>query len=225
MKTSNRFFIFLATILIQLVGAFCYFVWASDATTVRFFYLGTKAVMIFAPIILLLIGLQLPRFTLRPHFKKSLWLGIGSGLLIAGLIALIFFLFRTQLSLFSDVITNKIETLGITSFYFLFAIFVSLIHSLFEEYYWRWYVVRGLQTVLSSTMAILVGNAGFALHHYVLLSQFFPWHLTLLFGTCVGIGGVIWSIMYQKTNSLLAPWLSHAFADIAIFIIGYLLIS
>lgn len=225
MSSSKRTTLFLATIFIQLIGVFSYFVWAGNATLVGLFYLSTKILMVLAPVMLLSAGLALPRFTLRPNFRKSLWLGVGSGMLIALLMGLVFFFFQKELASFSPIITTKIDALGIASYYIPFAIFVSFLHSLFEEYYWRWYVVRGLQTVLSSTQAILLGNAGFTLHHYILLSQFFPWHLTLLFGTCVGIGGVLWSMMYRKTESLLAPWLSHVFADLSIFLIGYLLMK
>ncbi len=48
--------------------------------------------------------------------------------------------------------------------------------------------------------------------------------LTVLFGTLVGLGGIIWSFVYWRTKSLLAPWISHALVDGALFYIGFLII-
>ena len=39
--------------------------------------------------------------------------------------------------------------------------------------------------------------------------------------SAVAIGGAFWAWLYNRTNSLLAPWVSHALIDAGIFWIGY----
>ena len=44
---------------------------------------------------------------------------------------------------------------------------------------------------------------------------------TWLFSVCVAVGGAMWAWLYERTGSLLGPWLSHLLVDAAIFAIGY----
>ena len=41
----------------------------------------------------------------------------------------------------------------------------------------------------------------------------------------VAVGGGVWCWIYQRSHSLLGPWLSHALIDAAIFVVGYRLIA
>ncbi|MBI3823301.1 MAG: CPBP family intramembrane metalloprotease [Planctomycetes bacterium] len=38
---------------------------------------------------------------------------------------------------------------------------------------------------------------------------------------CVAIGGGVWCVIYERSESLWAPWLSHALIDAAIMGVGY----
>lgn len=217
---------FLTTIFVQLVGTLFYFVVLNDASIVQPVYVLTKILMLLAPLVLVL-SLKLPIGPIR--FRKNLgasiaW-GIISGCVIGSLIFLIYFAFQETWLPFADNIRNKIADVGIAKTYVLAALGISLVHSLFEEYFWRWYTVRGLAVRFSPTAAIVLGGLLFAMHHYILLSQFFGIGLTMLFGTFVGIGGVMWSLIYRRTDSLLAPWISHAIVDGTLFYIGFLIVS
>ena len=223
-STGNLWFIFLTTLFIQFVGGIIYFVLVTDTGIVRTVYAATKFLMVVAPILLFFGGFTLPKPTLKPQTIKSILYGVTTGIGIAGLIFLIYALFQSHLLVFADDIAAKVHDFGIMPYYFLAALGVSLVHSLFEEYFWRWYVVRGLEVKLSPTRAIVLGGALFALHHYIVLSQFVSPGLTILFGTFVGVGGVIWSFIYKRTDSLLGPWISHAIVDGALFYVGYLLL-
>lgn len=217
---------FLSTIFVQFVGTLFYFVWLNDASIVQPVYALTKMLMLVAPLVLVLY-LKLPVAPM--HFRKNLGAsilgGVVSGCVIAGLIFLVYFTFQETWLPFADNIRNKIADVGIADAYVMAAIGISLGHSLFEEYFWRWYVVRGLGVRFSEATAIILGGFLFVLHHYILLSQFFGVGLTILFGTFVGIGGVIWSLIYRRTDSLLAPWISHAIVDGTLFYIGFLIVS
>jgi membrane protease YdiL (CAAX protease family) len=101
--------------------------------------------------------------------------------------------------------------------------FYAGIHSLLEEYYWRWFVFAQLRRVVPLWPAIVISALGFAAHHVLVLSPFFGWWTvpTLLLSSAVAIGGGVWAWLYARTNSLYAPWLSHAIIDAGIFLIGY----
>ena len=124
-----------------------------------------------------------------------------------------------------DAIRQKIEGFGVSSLprYVLLATFYSLIHSLLEEYYWRWFVFGRLRRLISLPCAIGVSSVGFMAHHVCIVSVFFGWWspMSLLLSAAVAVGGAIWAWIYHRTNSLFATWISHAFVDAGIFLIGY----
>ncbi len=157
---------------------------------------------------------------------------VRGGLLGLALLAIILTLYHSVASpagLFGgtagDAIRQKIEGLGVGSLprYVVLATFYSLVHSLLEEYYWRWFVFGRLRQLTSLPAAIGVSSLGFMAHHVCIVSTFFGWlsPMSLLFSIAVAAGGVIWAWLYNRSNSLFAPWISHAFVDAAIFLVGY----
>ena len=45
-----------------------------------------------------------------------------------------------------------------------------------------------------------------------------------MFGLLVGVGGVLWSLLYAKHKTLYGVWISHMIVDLSIMVIGYDLI-
>jgi membrane protease YdiL (CAAX protease family) len=111
--------------------------------------------------------------------------------------------------------------------YVLLTLFFAIGHSLLEEYYWRWFAFGWLRRYVPIGVAVAVSSLGFMAHHVVLLDIYFPgrfWTLALPFSLAVAVGGAMWAWIYQRSGSLLAPWLSHALIDAAIFSIGYVML-
>jgi uncharacterized protein len=129
----------------------------------------------------------------------------------------------------ADEVRGKLIELGVDSFtgYLMLATFYSLIHSLLEEYYWRWFVFGRLRRYMSLGLAVTLSSIAFAIHHVVLLATYFgclsPW--TWLFSASVAVGGAFWAWLYHRSRSLYGPWLSHLLIDVAIFLVGYELVS
>jgi uncharacterized protein len=125
----------------------------------------------------------------------------------------------------ADQIRQKVTELGVDSFigYLTLGVFYSLIHSLLEEYYWRWFVFGRLRRHVSIGWAILLSSLAFAAHHVVLLTTYFGWFSpwAWLFSVSVVVGGAFWAWLYQRSGSLYGPWISHLLIDAAIFLIGY----
>lgn len=125
----------------------------------------------------------------------------------------------------ADQIRAKVAGFGIDSVakYAALGAFYSLAHSLLEEYYWRWFVFGQMRRLLSLGAAITFSAIGFMAHHVLVLSLYFGWWTwpTLLFSAAVAVGGAFWAWLYDRTGSLIGPWLSHLVVDAGIFLIGF----
>lgn len=128
----------------------------------------------------------------------------------------------------TDAIRDKVAGFGIDSVtkYAALGLFYALFHSLLEEYYWRWFVFGQLQRLVPLWLAIISSSLGFMAHHVLVLSKYFGWWTapTLLLSAAVATGGVFWAWLYNRSGSLLGPWLSHLIIDAGIFLIGFQLI-
>jgi uncharacterized protein len=162
----------------------------------------------------------------------SLIAGAVFGLAVAGLMAAMYFWVLQPAGLFDEpakAVKAKVESFGAGSpvAFLVLAVFYSAIHSLLEEYYWRWFVFGELSRQTSGPAAIAISSVGFAAHHVLVLAHYFGWQhwLTWLFTASVIIGGAFWAWLYRAGNSLAAPWLSHAIVDAAIFAIGYRMLA
>jgi membrane protease YdiL (CAAX protease family) len=125
----------------------------------------------------------------------------------------------------SALILEKLTAFGIDRpwKYAAVAIFYSLLHSLFEEYYWRWFVFGQLRHVVSFWPAALISAAVFASHHVIVLAIYFgaASPITWLLSAAVAVGGLFWAWLYERSRSLVGPWLSHLLIDAGIFAVGY----
>jgi membrane protease YdiL (CAAX protease family) len=61
------------------------------------------------------------------------------------------------------------------------------------------------------------------LHHILLLAVYLGWSspATWVFSAAVAVGGAYWAGLYQRSDSLWGPWLSHLVIDAAVFMVGY----
>lgn len=102
-------------------------------------------------------------------------------------------------------------------------VFYSLFHSLLEEYYWRWFVFGQLRRLVPFWPAVVISSLGFMAHHVVVVGAYFGMasRETWLISFSIATGGVFWAWLYQRSGSLVGPWLSHLLVDSAIFAIGY----
>jgi membrane protease YdiL (CAAX protease family) len=211
-------------LVLNLIGSFFYFVLYADSAIVQAMYAGTKGIMLIWPVAWLIYIRKLPEFGVIPNRFFSILLGLLSGVAIVGTGLLLFWQFFDFFAGFESEIREKITAMGIEQNYIAFAFGISILHSLFEQFYWRIFVFRGLLLKFSLPVAAVLSSFFFASHHFVVLAEYFPWWLTLLLGTATGVGGYIWCILYAKTGSIVGSWLSHLMVDSGIFAIGYYIV-
>jgi membrane protease YdiL (CAAX protease family) len=169
----------------------------------------------------------------RPRRAALNWRGLPLGLAFGAVVALgmvgIYHALLARTELFAattEQVRRKFSELGIgaPAGFALFAVFITVPHSLIEEYYWRWFVLGRLRRWLAAGPALALSAAGFAAHHVLLLSIYFPerfWLAVLPLSLCVVAGGVFWGWLYLRTGSLPAVWLSHLIVDAAVFVVVY----
>jgi membrane protease YdiL (CAAX protease family) len=112
--------------------------------------------------------------------------------------------------------------------YLAFALFLSLVHSGLEEYYWRWFLLGRLRTRLPALAATTLSSLAFTAHHVVVVAGYVPpgrWPLIVAGSLGVFVGGLVWGWLYLDHRGLLAPWLSHALVDVAVLALGWQLMA
>lgn len=223
---KNKFFYFaiLPALFFQVVGGYLYFVAFENTGFAQTMYFLTKVLLVVWP----LLWLWFIREKFRPFFgeklKGSLILGFGSGALIVVLALGLYFLLADFLAQFSQNIISAAEGLDFLTHYLLFSFFLSIIHSFIEEYYWRWFVLKGLMLKMGKLAAVTLASLAFASHHFIVVMQFVPLYLTIIATGVIFLLGLLWSYLYLRTKSIIGSWVSHFFADAVIMTIGYFLI-
>lgn len=219
----------LFALVLPTVVTLVYLVLLADYATGigRIAYGGGKVVQFGFPLVWVL-AVQRRRLRLQFPGARGLPEGIGFGVLVLAGMLLIYYLWLEPDGLLEPAgaeVRDVLRRFGMdTPTRFLgLGVFISLLHSLLEEYYWRWFVFGGLRRLTSLWPAILISSLGFMAHHVLLLGKYFDGlsPATALFSLAVAVGGAVWAWVYHRSDSLLGPWLSHLLVDAGIFLVGY----
>lgn len=220
--TSSQLFLVAGVfpaLFLQLLGAFFYFVILDDSPWAQPVYGIVKLTIVLFLLVWILKKPPLPSMIFRWKWNDSAK-GLLWGILCA--ISIVGAAWLAQTTLFSALpaIQQKMTAFPILQNHFWSAaILFSLAHSLFEEWYWRHFVGRGLELYLHPSLALTLGSLAFTAHHIIILGYLFPWWFTIIGSISIFLGGAIWSLLYKKTDNLLTPWISHILADLAIFVV------
>jgi membrane protease YdiL (CAAX protease family) len=108
--------------------------------------------------------------------------------------------------------------------YLLGAVYWITINSILEEYVWRWFVSTRCEVLMPRRLAIVTAGLLFTLHHIIALDVYFDWRVVVLGSIGVFIGGATWSWLYLRYRNIWAAYVSHVYADVIIFAIGWKLL-
>ncbi|HNO79304.1 MAG TPA: CPBP family intramembrane metalloprotease [Phycisphaerae bacterium] len=221
-----------ACVILAMTLPFCgslfYFVILKESKVAQGLYASVKVFTLLWPLIAIRwIGIRRRIRSSPPpnHHVRALPFGAISGVIIGASIITLFNLTpaRDYVMQMAPRLRERLEFFGIHSVgvYMVWCVFLAGIHSLIEEYFWRWFVFETLLTLVARPIAYALAALSFALHHYVLCWQYVSPIGALIFGTGVGVGGLIWCWMVSWQRTLAGTWLSHAIVDAAIFVVGY----
>ncbi len=156
--------------------------------------------------------------------KKHLLLSLALGGAVFGAIIGGYFLLRGVID-FSGITNNLTQTAGVKRENFVWvALYISIVNSLLEEFFFRGYGFLHLKSLISRKAAYSVSAGLFALYHVGMTATMFDsvW-LFLLSFIGLYIGGVLFNILDEKSESIYASWIVHMFANLAINTIGMIL--
>jgi membrane protease YdiL (CAAX protease family) len=165
--------------------------------------------------------------------RRGMGIGAGFGLTVAAAMFALYFGVLQVVPVFAtttpEMIHDRLQQSKLNSplAYAMMGLFLCVPHSLSEEYYWRWFVFGWLRRHVPMSVAVVLSGIGFMLHHVVILYVYIPgyfWTLALPFSLGVAVGGGFWAWLYQRSESLYAPWLSHAIVDTGIMTLGYVML-
>ena len=156
---------------------------------------------------------------------RELGTGIGLGVLMFATILAVWW-FPGQYWIDAAAVQARAQEVGIDRPIFLIggALYWTVVNALLEEYVWRWFVYRQCRVLLPRVGAILLAALCFTLHHSLILIAYTNWPVTILGSTAVFLAGAIWSGCYLRYRSLWVGYISHAFADLALAIVAWIIL-
>jgi len=226
-EKSKQFLIFLVIVasIWQALGAILYMAILGDSPVAPWIFGVIKVIMISIPFIAIAIGWKSGTF-----FKGIKFLDVIMGIFLGiVLFVVIYGVFRFFPELFARALTDALpraQTFGIATptVFIMVGFLFSVFHSLFEEFYWRWFLFGAIRSFSKQKIAILLSGLAFSLHHIIILSAFTTPFLAIVFGLLVGVVGSFWCFLYERQGNIMSPWISHIAADFAIVFVGYLIL-
>lgn len=214
----------LPALVLPTLAALVYFVLAAGHWSAALIYGATKVAMVAWPLFCGWRWAWPPTLERRRPWGRIVGEGLALGVLMGGAILLAALgPLAWLLDLAAPRITEKVNEFSLHTVpaYLAAAVVVSLLHSAFEEWYWRWFAVGHLRQRLPPLPAHLIGGLAFAGHHIVVLWVYAGPLAGILLGLVVGGAGVCWSLLRERHGSLVGAWLAHVCCDVAIFILGW----
>lgn len=148
-------------------------------------------------------------------FKKSIILAISIGALLASIYIISFYLFKDYLNLQNTVDQLKeMASIDVSNIIFI-GLYIIVINSLLEEFFWRGFLFNKLNILIKPWKAYLLTGVAFSFHHIVF---YYNWFSPLFFILItVGLTGyaIIMNIIFQYKKDLFTCWIIHACADMA----------
>ncbi len=224
----------LVSVPIPTLGAYLAMIAFPEDTWAKVLFFVAKLWMLAVPVLwLMFIAKQKPR--LPRWSNRGMLAAHVTGVLIFLIILGAYFGFAHAWVDFEPM-REKIASMSLDNplLYLAGAAYWCTVNSLLEEYFWRWFTFarladlmpRGPQGVKTAGVvaAVVLSGLLFTAHHIFALDVYFDWRITTLGSLGVFIGGVTWSALYAKYRNIYAGWVSHIWADLAVFGLGWLLI-
>jgi membrane protease YdiL (CAAX protease family) len=215
-------------LILPTFAAVLYFIVAAGHWSAPILYAFTKIMMVIGPCYLLWRQGWPPAWGPRSSWSRIIVEGSLVGLLMGGII-IITASGPLQWLLMDAAprIHEKINSFGITTLptYLFASVIISVLHSAFEEWYWRVMMVGNLRNRFSPRLAIALGGITFAGHHIV-VAWFYAGPLAgCVLGLIVGCAGSLWSLLPRRHGSIVGAWIAHMCCDIALMWLGWQAIS
>ena len=157
--------------------------------------------------------------------KKGLLSSLLLGLIVYAAV-MAFFIFSRNILDFSDVASGLSQHENIDAGNFIYAaLYVSLVNSLLEEFFFRGFAFLVLSKSAGRTAAYLFSSALFSLYHITMILKVVSPFMTVLGTAGLFLGGLIFNFLNERNGSVYSSWMVHMFADFAVVTIGLILLK
>lgn len=154
---------------------------------------------------------------------KSLIISLCLGVVVFGIIIGGYFLLRGVID-FSKITENLTEGANVNKDNFIYvAIYISLVNSLLEEFFFRGYSFLNLKNIIPRKAAYSISAGLFAIYHVGMTIDMFNPVLFIITFIGLYLGGVVFNILNERSNNIYTSWIVHMFANFAINTIGLIL--
>ncbi len=107
----------------------------------------------------------------------------------------------------------------------LYGAYLIFVNSLMEEFFFRGFIFLNLKKLNMKRTAYIVSSVAFSIYH---ISNFQNWfNIWVLILALIGLfsSGLLFNYLNDKDDTFLNSWFVHICADIAIVIIGYIIMN
>ncbi|SHI48370.1 CAAX protease self-immunity [Dethiosulfatibacter aminovorans DSM 17477] len=105
-----------------------------------------------------------------------------------------------------------------------YGLYMSFVNSLLEEYFFRGFIFLNLKKIGYRKTGYVTSSIMFAIYH---IANFQNWFSPLLYILAIAglfVGGTIFNLLDDKDNTFFNSWFVHICADLAIVLMGYLIL-
>lgn len=155
----------------------------------------------------------------KKSIRFAILLGIGVFIFILGS----YFLIGPYFD-FTQVTEALQDNMGVHAGNFvLVAIYISIVNSLLEEFFFRGFAFLTLKKLASRRFAYLFSSGAFAVYHIAMMTSWFTISLFVLLIVSLFVAGVLFNWLNERNGNIYASWMVHMCANLAINTIGFIL--
>lgn len=155
--------------------------------------------------------------------KKGLLVSLLLGCAIYGFLLGGYFVTRGFID-YSGVTSSLTAEMGITIDNFLYvAIYISIMNSFLEEFFFRGFGFITLKKYTSRKFAYIFSPVMFAFYHAGMMWGMFSLPVLLLLFAGLFVGGCIFNYLNEANDNIYPSWFVHMFANFAINSVGFIL--
>lgn len=192
-------------------------IWIEQGLEVEYMWKTVAKAILFLGIPFLLFrqtGFPFLRF--RKIDKKSMSIAIGSGLAIMSIIIGAFIILFPFIDI--DALLIDLAEAGITPTVFPFvALYILFGNSLLEEFFFRGQLPN---LFAKSRLRLFLPSFFFAIYHIAIFLPWFSPALLVLAVTGLWVGGIIFQLANERSQTIFPSWTIHMFADIGVLLVG-----
>lgn len=122
-------------------------------------------------------------------------------------------------------ITESLESnTGVNAGNFIFvAIYISIVNSLLEEFFFRGFAFLTLKKLTGRKFAYIFSAGAFAAYHIAMMTSWFTIPLFLLLIISLFVAGLLFNWLNERNGNIYTSWMVHMCANLAINTIGFIL--